>query len=89
VAPAEARASSLSDSDTPTSMCNVVLLPAPFGLGKPVAVPGSQRKATSETTVCAVRLFVGHSAWSMTADSQRPVRRSSAASGARRGRWLR
>ena len=39
-----------SGSERSTSIRSVVVLPAPLGPRKPVIVPGSQRKLTSETT---------------------------------------
>ena len=38
---------------SPTIMRSVVDLPAPFGPRNPVTVPGSQRKDTPSTAVCA------------------------------------
>src|SRR5687768_8575790 len=64
------RASPVSGSDSPTSIRIVVDLPAPLGPRKPVTVPGSQRKVTSETTVRPPSCLVIRSASIMAADSR-------------------
>src|SRR3954468_6745676 len=48
----------------------VVVLPAPLGPRKPVTVPGSQRKVTSETMVRPPSCLVSPSVWIMPADSR-------------------
>src|SRR5215210_5085612 len=63
------RASPLSGSERPTSIRIVVVLPAPLGPRKPVTVPGSQRKVTSETTVRPPSCLVSPLVWIMPADS--------------------
>src|SRR3954464_4038913 len=59
----------LSGSERSTSMRIVVVLPAPLGPRKPVTVPGSQRKVTSETTVRPPNCLVSASVWIMPTDS--------------------
>src|SRR4051794_13167560 len=63
------RAWPLSGSERPTSIRIVVVLPAPFGPRKPVTVPGSQRKVTSETTVRPPSCLASRFASIMPADS--------------------
>src|SRR3954454_3229012 len=48
----------------------VVVLPAPLGPRKPVTVPGSQRKVTSETMVRRPSCLVSPFVWIMPADSR-------------------
>ena len=77
---------------SPTIMRSVVDLPAPFGPRNPVTVPGSQRKDTSSTAVCARSAWSGSRlrSWS-TSDGDRRRRQASVDRRSRidRGRWRR